>query len=478
MSQSSSTFLRPAFEPSTRFKLLCPVGACLDIPAGYFVPGRRGEMILNAGMGRMNAVVATGNIGKTTLLLYVAGTTLSRLMYGGCQLGLSKYDTEIMSHIDREIELLQSLEGLQDKDLLAESLYVISDKSKMYADTWFDLYKQFIEAKKALPKSQWVETPFFDYDGKSTLKVIPPSINMIDSISQLETKHAQDLREDNTLGDSEMNMLSARQGLYKSHIFNALPVLANSGNDYVFMVGQYKTDTIQIASGPGTPPPQKKLQFMKPGEKIVGVPGQFYFLLQGVYNMEHITQLIQDKTRTPEYPSNPHASEADMDLNVVRVRNIRGKAGPTGPAQEIVISQREGVLPSLTEFHYLRSDRKYFGMEGTNVNYRMSLYPSLSLTRPTVRSKLDADPMLRRAVNITSELAQMMQFMPQFQPLMCTPKELFDDLKAQGYDWDEILGGTRGWYTYPNSYDTDLKHLSTLDLLRMRKGLYKPYWKQ
>jgi hypothetical protein len=58
---------------------------------------------------------------------------------------------------------------------------------------------------------------------------------------------------------------------------------------------------------------------------------------------------------------------------------------------------------------------------------------------------------------------------------MCTPKQLHDDLVALGYDWDVLLK-TRGWWSMDNDSQDLPPFLSTMDLLRMRKGLYHPYW--
>ena len=58
--------------------------------------------------------------------------------------------------------------------------------------------------------------------------------------------------------------------------------------------------------------------------------------------------------------------------------------------------------------------------------------------------------------------------------LICTPKQLYDDIKAKGYDWD-ILLNTRGFWTFDND-SQPTNFLSTMDLLRMRVGLYHPYW--
>ena len=104
----------------------------------------------------------------------------------------------------------------------------------------------------------------------------------------------------------------------------------------------------------------------------------------------------------------------------------------------IIISQSEGVLASLTEFNILKETQR-FGFEGTLQSYANVLRPDVKFSRTTIRSKLEEDAMLRRAINITCELLQMRYFMPMHSDLFCTPEELFKDIKALGYDWDEIL---------------------------------------
>jgi hypothetical protein len=58
--------------------------------------------------------------------------------------------------------------------------------------------------------------------------------------------------------------------------------------------------------------------------------------------------------------------------------------------------------------------------------------------------------------------------------LWCDAKTLYEDLKAQGHDWDKLLQ-TRGHWTF-DQYTNPVPFLSTMDLLYMRKGLYTPYW--
>jgi len=62
----------------------------------------------------------------------------------------------------------------------------------------------------------------------------------------------------------------------------------------------------------------------------------------------------------------------------------------------------------LLKFHYIKENSR-FGLDGTLVNYNLTLYPEEKLGRTTVRESIDNDPLLRRAIKITSDLLQMKQ---------------------------------------------------------------------
>jgi hypothetical protein len=182
-------------------------------------------------------------------------------------------------------------------------------------------------------------------------------------------------------------------------------------------------------------------------------------------------------SKAAEYPldSSDNSNKGDTDLNTITAILLRNKNGPTGHILPLIISQRDGVLSGLTEFHYCKENDRY-GLEGNMQNYTMALRPSVKLSRTSVRSKIDADPLLDRAINITSEMCQIKNFWHHIgSDLMCTPKQLHDDLVALGYDWDVLLK-TRGWWSMDNDSQDLPPFLSTMDLLRMRKGLYHPYW--
>jgi hypothetical protein len=179
--------------------------------------------------------------------------------------------------------------------------------------------------------------------------------------------------------------------------------------------------------------------------------------------------------KTPLYPKfQGQAVPEDPDLNLVTMQNLRSKSGPSGYKLHIVVSQSEGVLPSLTEFRYLKE--MGFGFAGNDRTYQLYMLPEENLQRTTVRQKLDESPRLRRAMNITSELCQMNEFhKPIMRDDLMETDKLYDKLKAQGYDVNWLLDNTRGWWTYKNE-QIGPYFLSTRDLLEMAHGRYNPYW--
>ena len=184
-----------------------------------------------------------------------------------------------------------------------------------------------------------------------------------------------------------------------------------------------------------------------------------------------MTHRIEDGLRYPLYQTK--GNQYDNDLFEVELLCIRNKNGPTGWTITILVSQSKGFLSDLTEFHYIRTND--FGFKGTRDNYQLVLLPELNLSRTTIRKKLENTPGLQRAINITSEMLQMQHFKPGWWTMFgCDINELYKGLIEKGFDWNEILTKTRGWYSLDINHP--IKELSTIDLLRMYKQDYIPYW--
>lgn len=468
--------LNQDFEQPSHIKPMINVGAGLDVPTGYYVKGRRGEMILVGGLGAITAIVGRGNRFKSTVLHFMMLSAINRIM-STVRTSAGTYDTEVNIHEPALKRFIRIFEYITDM-ILTDGTWNITDKTIYSGTKWYEKLKEFLDRKKKIEKEIMVDTPFFDRDGVTPLRIMTPTFCEIDSFTEFETDDVIKMQDENELGDSGGNTIHMRQGLAKTRFLMEAPTLFNAHNHFLLLTA-HLDDAVQVAAGPYAPQPVKKLQHMKAGDKIKGVTGKFFFLMNNCWHATSAVPLINQGTKGPEYPKDAEDNTpGDTDLNEVVLTQLRSKSGLSGYNLTLVVSQSEGVLPSLTEFHLIKSfkDKNYerFGISGTLQNYSLDLLPDVKLSRTTVRGKIDTDPKLRRALNITAELCQIYQFQKDHWDLLCSPKELYEGLIKQGYDWDVLLN-TRSWWTV-NDKDHPLPYLSTLDLLNMYHGMYKPYW--
>lgn len=466
--------IKQCFAPAPVIKVLVNIGALMDIPTGFYIKGKHGESLLLGGLGGITAVVGRGNRYKSTIMHYMMLVAADRLSSTGGETSMSTYDTEINIHEHSIKRLIAICPSFKNIDILMEGIWVITDKTMYHGNKWFEFIKEYIASKKANASKLMYNTPFLDRDGKTPMRILMPTFSEVDSFSEFETEDVAKIQDDNELGDSGGNMINMRQGLAKTRFLMEVPALFGANNHFLLMTAHLGND-IQVASGPYAQAPVKNLQHMKMGEKIKGVTGKFFFLMNNCWHAVSATPLINQGTKAAEYPRNTKDNiPGDTDLNVVTLTQLRGKSGPSGFSLNIVVSQYEGVLPSLTEFHHIK-DANRFGISGSLQNYSLDLLPDVKLSRTTVRAKIESDPKLRRALNITSELCQMHKYYRHMADQLCTTQELYNDLIKLGYDWDILLSKTRGWWTINND-DHEMHYLSTMDLINIRNGEYSVYW--
>jgi hypothetical protein len=459
--------LRPAFTAAPNVKAMINIGACFDIPTGYYLYGKYGESILNAGLGNLTGISGIGNSYKSTTMHYQMLTAMARM--GGDV--ANTYDTEINVHEARLYDLVLGIAEFNGENILDTGKWVITDKTRHTGDEWYDILKDYLQAKKKNEGAMQIETPFLDRDHKTLLKITQPSFTEVDSLSEFSTQDVIRMQDENSLGESGANMVSMRQGVQKNRFLMEIPSLAGGSYNYTLMTAHLGDEFVMDPRAPV----KKKLAFLKQGWKLKGVPEKFTFVMNNCW-LSVRAGLLVTNDKQPQYPRDSEDNNVgDTDLTEVDFCQLRGKSGPTGIIVTVVVSQEEGVLPSLTEFHYIKEQNR-FGLEGNDRNYNLALCPEIKLSRTAVRGKIDRHLELRRALNICAEMCQMQQYWHTLEEkYRCSPKQLFDDLKALGYDWDYILTMTRGWWA-PVGRHMDKNFLSTMDLLRMRTGEYIPYW--
>ena len=466
----------PTFERIKAVRLNYNVGGGVDIPTGTFLKGIHGESILSGGIGACTGVVGKGNLGKSTIANGWNATAMIRysqpLLAMENYYGAINYDTEVNTTESRMIQISENIEGYADLGVhpIVDGKWNLSDKTMYDGTQWFAMYKNYVNFKADNAKKITYSTPFLDRDG-TLFKEMLPTFTMIDSISEFETENVVDLKDKEDIGSKGRLTIYMKQGLAKHGMIGELPRLISKGGTPL-MVTAHIGKVIEMDPNA---PPTKTLQFLKGGDVIKGVPNNFNFLTHVLWQVNSAVPLINDTTKAPEYPNGTDDNmRMDTDLTLVRMTLLRNKFGRSGLMLEVVVSQEQGLLPSLTEFHYLKTNDRYGFTDSNTQNYALEFCPEIKLSRTAIRPKIDKHPELRRTLNILAELAQMQQLWSDDEKLFCTPKELYHDLIAMGYDWPTLLA-TRGWWTFSNDQHP-VPFLSSLDLLRMRKGQYVPYW--
>ena len=460
-------------------KILVNIGACLDIITGRYITGKYGESILNGGLANLTGITGGGNSFKSTIGHYMQLAGLNRLYASR----LLTYDTELNIQEWRLTELAYNVQlalGYDTYDVIAEGVWSVTDKTKYSGNKWYEAVRDIMKKRRNKPeKDEWTTTPFLDRDGNN-LKMLLADLIEIDSFSEINTDAVERMQDDAEVGESGQNAVSLKQGQHKNQILMELPGLTTGSDTYMLLTSHFGDSFEQL--GNPKAPPDKKLATLPAGKKIKGTPEKFTFVTQNCWWTKATKILLtEDSKRTPLYPRDEYDDQkGDTDLHKVTLAQVRGKAGPTGIMAELIVSQNLGVLPSLTEFHYIKECNR-FGLEGNNVNYHLLLLPDVNITRTKVRRLLDNNAKLRRAVNILAELCQMQEYWFHMPKVHITPTELYERIKAAGYDWDFILSNTRGYWILEEDKRPQGLFLSTMDLINMvtpniKGELYHPYW--
>ena len=460
-----------AVPSAPRIRPALNVGGVIDIVTGSYHIGKHGESILNGGMAAVNSVAGPGNTFKSELLNHLTFTPLARY---GCAKELF-YDSENSMTFDRLNRAAHIHPALADLDVSSptNSRFRMTQSADMLGDVFFEKIKDAASIRRKIKNKLQVETPFVDTDTGEYITMIEPTLIAIDSLSEWKATSVQEkLVDKNAVGESGANTQFMKDGAAKTQMITQLPNLAGQGGLYFFMVAHVGMPIVMDQYAPVA----AKLTHARAGTKTKGVPEKFDFInsnLFEIYNAKVLYNSSQDKTA--KYPKGSADREIGTpDLTAVYMVNTRNKGGPSGVRFEMLVSQSEGYQATLTEFHFVKTSDNY-GVVGNNVSYAMALRPDVKLGRTTVRTKIDEDYRLCRAIEITAQMKMMENIWRGIDPeLHISPEALYEKLKDK-YDWD-ILLNTRGYWVFVGDEDKELPFLSTMDLLNMAAGTYHPWW--
>lgn len=446
-------------------KIAVNIGCLFDYVSCTFHTGPKGEIITNGGIAKgLYAVVGVANSYKSLIVSFLSNSMTNHISASvPCDSYL--HDTEGNVGLDRLNSLGRPFKYLKQPIIDTDTL-TVSDAMSVSGEDYIKALVEFTDAKAKEDKVDFV--PF-----KNTKEHIPTPLTL-DSFSEFKSSVSIKNLIGNVKEDEGQTILM-QAGLFKTKFLNFVMSILNSSNNTMFTTA-HVGEKIDMDTGfmAKFNKPTKKLAFIKDKDFIKGVPNLFYFLTNQLWITSSPKTLIHRDSKEPHYPTKD-SNKQTTDLNRVVLTAMRNKLGPSGVEIPLIISQSEGVLPALTEFDYIKEHK--FGFIGNNINYALAILPEVKLSRKTSRPKIDSDPKLRRAIQITADLLQLMIHHTQYtvSGLWLSPEDLYEAIKSKGYDWDRLLD-TRSWWTV-DQYNKDLpNYLHTIDLLNMAAGKYVPYW--
>ncbi|WP_396190449.1 hypothetical protein [Flavobacterium sp.] len=431
----------------------------------------RGENILNGGFGALIAIVGRPNVFKTTIAHFMTLGAAHNVADAGYEPYINTYDTEMNIHTSRLLTLAQKFVRFAHIDIIMSGIWKITDATKHLGEDWYKKLKDHLREEKIKNRKKYLmQTPFMDKKGEPIYTIFP-TFGQLDSITKFVTSDIEEISNKNEIGESGGNMIFARSGLGKARLIMELPGLCNAAAHYMICTA-HVADINTMGMQPHQQP-AKKLQHMRMGEKIKGVPDDVLFLTNSLWQATSSVVFFNNGTKCPEYPKTRDTKDEDsVDLNKVTMKLIRNKSGPSGYTFDLLVSQVDGVLSSLSEFHHIKENGRY-GLEGNNTNYHLAILPDVNITRTTVRELLDTNAKLRRAVKLTADIYHITLFYKDLPFEIPSMTDLHAKLEKE-YGWDVLLN-TRDNWTF-NQYEHETPFLSGMDLLEMYHGIRQPYW--
>lgn len=448
-------------------------GTIFDILTGRYVRGVKGEYILNGGVSAFNGFCAAPNMYKS-VLMHMFGTCMVQNYDAATYLPFECESSGEMARIRETAKYIApDIHKLSPDEFLEHERIMMTDLSMYTGTEFWSLVTQIYKNRVAKEKDYVVDTPILGRNGKQITVPVPMTIS-IDSMSALRTEQQEDMQDEHDIGTKGQNMVVMRGGMGKTQMLMEIPsITARAG--MIFCTTAHMGEKFSIDP---YAPNHNKLNFLSKSVKLKFVPEQFLYLPNSLWWIMGAAPLYKPKTRIPEYPvSNRANDENDTDLMLLTMTNLRGKSGPSGAPTDLVVSQSDGFLPDLTWLRYLKEVEGQdigFGISGSRDWWTLDLYPEVKFSRTTARDLIDKDPKFRKALHFTGEMCFMTERWHNMdRTVLCTPKELYDDLKAKGYDWDKLLNTRHIWRF--DQYTHEVPFLSTMDLLMARLGT-KPYW--
>lgn len=436
---------------------------------GEDVRGVDGRYYLNGGITPNNAVVGGSNTQKTGNLVLQMARILVRY---SCAVGFF-FDIEKTFSVRRLADMVDREVGIPSyfmNELLNKRFFYFNGNDHDGTDVhnFFINTNKMIKDEAKTNKKLKIPTVFLSNDGKTPLMIYPPIIPHIDSGTEMNfSKAAADFREGDVDDGGNKNTRDMKIG-------NLRRIVHSDADQLGGEVGMYQSWTAQVQDiiNMTGQPLEKQTTFLRQGKKIAGpktmknLPALGIEIIRGAPLKNGQEWLYPDPFGKDENIDDD--GKASPDLMEYFIAPYRNKNGVSGGHLTFIGSQNLGIQEDLTAYHNLKK-HKFFGYDSDNTrSHSLVIYPGSKLGRTTIRSQINEDLCLRRALCITYQFMNKIKYDLNMDPKYRMTIEDFYEKVGKVMDWEWILNETVDyWFINP---DIKKKTLSTFELMRIAIG--------
>ena len=358
--------------------------------------------------------------------------------------------------------------------LTEDNIIALDAKNRYDLESMRELIHEIGEKKKAMGKDAFYTTPFLDTKTGERIKVYRPTIIFIDSWSMATCNEEKEKMLNKGLDDGASKTLDLLNANKKSSLASTLSRYASEYGIEIMTSAHYGD---KVAMDPYAPK-IKAGQFMNLNEAPKKCGSQWGFLTSPLYRITSCTKLVDD-AKMCKYKITGNAN--NLDLNEIMVIIDRCKNNASGLVHPFVVSQADGLVTDVSDYHYLRQVGKGFSMTGNNVTHQPFLMPDVNIGRNTFRDVCQKDPRVTRALQLGAQLyyiqnnwnATGWEFSLKVSPDKLVEVLLSDKNKMSV---DRILASRGYWLPEELTTKDTPEFMSVIDILEFasKNGLAKP----
>ena len=467
-----------------------PVSPIFDLLTTTMIKDHRDVWVGNGGLMPINALAGGNNTQKTGRCVKDVAALLYRfaksvVLYGDTESTLD------VSRLAEEVDRLFGIPGYFEKYIVDKRFIYMPNSAGIdgteYHNRAIEIYQEITRLRDSKDKEDqqayeelFLDTPYFNKKLNKRIRVQHPILFVCDSISEVKFDKLMFKQFD----EGEMDE-GGKKRTRDMEIGNLRRILMDdicTLGPRVGLCSLWIAQSADVINMDGKPK-EKDSTFLRHNKKlaapkaILKLPHIGVEIIKGTVLKQPDHSITYPRDKESQICAN---AKSNPELVQYLTTTFRNKCGASGGDLSFIGSQEMGIQETLSMYDTLKSEG-YFGLNGSAVRHACALLPDLIMTRPTVRDMVEgekANKKLKRAIEICFQLWYMQTFWVNFPAeWRITPTELYEKLKEQNVDVDDILENTV-YYWHDNPEFIKEHTLSIYELMEIAVNKKKPYWKE